>query len=63
MGVLEVSERSGESLTIEDIRGTIVGTGNGAIELIAVKPEGKKDMEGASWANGLRLDQEDRLGE
>ena len=63
LGVLEASERSGESLKIGEIRGTIVGTGNGAIELIAVKPEGKKDMEGASWANGLRLDQEDRLGE
>lgn len=33
----------------------IIGTGDGAIELLEVVPEGKKRMDGASLLNGLRL--------
>ena len=32
----------------------IVGCGQGAVEMLAVQPQGKKPMDGAAWRNGLR---------
>ncbi|PPF25298.1 methionyl-tRNA formyltransferase [Rathayibacter rathayi] len=32
----------------------LVGTGDGAIELVTVQPAGKNPMSGAAWARGLR---------
>lgn len=33
----------------------LVGTGNGAIELLTIKPAGKSAMSAGAWANGQRL--------
>lgn len=33
--------------------GTIVGTGDGCIELVAVQPENKRVMDAQSWRNGI----------
>jgi methionyl-tRNA formyltransferase len=41
----------------------IVGTAEGALELVIVQPEGKSPMSGAEWARGARLQPGERLGE
>ncbi|MFB6721292.1 methionyl-tRNA formyltransferase [Kribbella sp. NPDC056345] len=40
-----------------------IGTGSKAVELLTVQPQGKKPMAAADWARGIRLTDEDRLGE
>lgn len=35
--------------------GVSVATGDGALELVTVKPAGKREMAGAAWARGRRL--------
>ncbi len=44
------------------LEGTTVGTGDGALELLRVQPEGKPAMEAAAWRRGLHLDASARLG-
>ncbi len=44
------------------LRGTLVGTGDGLIELLEVQPEGKARRSGAAWLNGARPGTDDRLG-
>ncbi|GAA1670816.1 methionyl-tRNA formyltransferase [Kribbella yunnanensis] len=41
----------------------VIGTGSKAVELLTVQPQGKKPMAAADWARGIRLTDEDRLGE
>lgn len=41
----------------------VIGTGSKAVELLTVQPQGKKPMAAADWARGIRLNDEDRLGE
>jgi len=45
-----------------EIQGHIVGTGEGALELVLVQPEGKPAMSAADWARGARLQPGDHLG-
>ncbi|WP_445258860.1 methionyl-tRNA formyltransferase [Nocardioides aurantiacus] len=40
----------------------LVGTGTGPVRLGRVKPFGKKEMEAADWARGVRLEPGTRLG-
>jgi methionyl-tRNA formyltransferase len=40
-----------------------VGTGEGALELVVVQPEGKAAMSGADWARGARPQPGERMGE
>ncbi|MFC9691273.1 methionyl-tRNA formyltransferase [Kribbella sp. NPDC056951] len=40
-----------------------IGTGSKAVELLTVQPQGKKPMAAADWARGIRLTEEDKLGE
>lgn len=40
-----------------------VATGSGAVDLLRVRPPGKKDMEGAAFARGRRIVSGDRLSE
>jgi methionyl-tRNA formyltransferase len=42
--------------------GPVIETGDGAIELVEVQPEGKARMIGPAWANGARWRPGDRLG-
>jgi len=42
--------------------GTVVGTGDGLIELLEVQPEGKPRRDAADWVNGARPSPADRLG-
>jgi methionyl-tRNA formyltransferase len=39
----------------------LVGTGDGAIELVSIKPAGKAAMSAQAWANGQRLEPDDRF--
>jgi methionyl-tRNA formyltransferase len=39
----------------------LVGTGDGAIELVSIKPAGKAAMSAQAWANGQRLEPNDRF--
>jgi methionyl-tRNA formyltransferase len=39
----------------------LVGTGNGAIELLLVKPSGKNSMAAQAWANGQHLLPDERF--
>lgn len=42
--------------------GTVVGTGDGALELVTVQPEGKGAQDAAAWRNGARPEPGERLG-
>jgi len=46
-----------------EIEGDRVGTGEGALELIVVQPEGKPAMSAADWLRGARPVPGERLGE
>jgi len=63
LGIQEAKSATSSNLNAGEIKGTMVGTGQGTIELISVKPSGRKEMNANSWANGLRLNTRDYLGE
>lgn len=42
--------------------GVVVPTGDGALELIEVQPEGRPRMDASSWANGARWSADQRFG-
>jgi methionyl-tRNA formyltransferase len=42
--------------------GTVVGTGDGALELELVQPESKAPMAATAWRNGAALAADDVLG-
>lgn len=42
--------------------GTVVGTGDGGLELVTVQPEGKGPQDAAAWRNGARPEPGERLG-
>lgn len=50
------------SLAPGQLAGTVVGTGDGLIELLEVQPEGKPRRSAADWVNGARPRPTDRLG-
>lgn len=58
-----IEEGSGEPYTILEVRSRHlrVAARTGAIDLITVRPAGKKDMDGAAFARGRRLGPGDRL--
>jgi methionyl-tRNA formyltransferase len=41
----------------------LAGTGDGAVELVRVQPEGRRPMPGAEFARGARLAAGERLGD
>ncbi|MCS6770469.1 MAG: methionyl-tRNA formyltransferase [Kiritimatiellae bacterium] len=41
--------------------GPLVACGQGALRLLSVQPEGKREMSGADWARGARVSPGDRL--
>ena len=45
-----------------DPRTLHMGTGDGALELVEVQPEGKAPQAAAAWRNGARLEAGERLG-
>jgi methionyl-tRNA formyltransferase len=47
---------SGEPGALLDKKRFIVGCGDGAVELVAVQPEGKKPMDGAAFVAGRKLE-------
>ncbi len=51
------------SLSPGQIQGALVGTAEGALELLVVQPEGKPAMDAGAWARGARLEPGERLGE
>lgn len=54
-------EQSGE-LASGMVEGTKVGTGDGALELVEVQPEGKAVQPATAWHNGARPAPGERLG-
>jgi methionyl-tRNA formyltransferase len=52
----------GDSLEPGALRGVVVGTGDGGLELVEVQPEGKGRQSAMAWANGARLQPDERLG-
>lgn len=44
------------------VDGLLVGTGEGALELVAVQAEGKPRQEASAWRNGAQPTSDDRLG-
>ncbi|MEZ6189189.1 MAG: methionyl-tRNA formyltransferase [Planctomycetota bacterium] len=57
--VADAEGAPGEVLALGDA--PRIATGAGALELVEVKPAGKRAMPGAAWANGQRLQVGDRL--
>lgn len=58
----EIEGFSGTEGTLLDEKRFIVGTKNGAIELITVQPEGKNKMSGADFIRGRRLEKGAKFG-
>ena len=54
---------TGKPGTVAGIRPLMVGTGEGAVELLEVQPEGRRRMSGADFANGARLAENEILGD
>ena len=52
----------GEAGTLLDEKRFIVGCGDGAVELTAVQPEGKKQMSGGDFIRGKRLAKGTHIG-
>ncbi len=61
--VLDARPVDHDALAPGAIDGVQVGTGEGALELVEVQPEGKASMAAAAWRNGAQLTADDRLGE
>lgn len=40
-----------------------VGTGSHAVELLWVQAQGKKPMRAADWARGVRITEDERVGD
>ena len=59
-GVAEPDRGTGLAPGVLD--GVLVGTGEGALELAVVQPEGKGRQAAQAWAHGARLAPDDRLG-
>jgi methionyl-tRNA formyltransferase len=53
-GLADVTGTPGQVLALAGDT-VIVGTGDGALALVKVKPEGKPDMAAAAWARGRRI--------
>ncbi|MFN8037943.1 MAG: methionyl-tRNA formyltransferase [Acidimicrobiales bacterium] len=53
----------GASLAPGAIDGVRVGTGDGALELVEVQPEGKGRQDAVAWRNGARPEPGERLGD
>jgi methionyl-tRNA formyltransferase len=51
------------ALSPGQIQGNKVGTGDGALELLVVQPEGRPGMDASAWARGARPRPDERLGE
>lgn len=45
----------GQILSLDPARGPVVATGEGALELLVVQPQGRKAMSGADYLRGARL--------
>jgi methionyl-tRNA formyltransferase len=52
---LDTNEKPGTIVTLEKKSGMTVATKKGALAVLRVKPEGKKEMPAADFANGRRL--------
>jgi methionyl-tRNA formyltransferase len=51
-----------EELSAGYVRGALVATGEGELELVVVQPEGRPAMSASDWARGARLQPGERLG-
>ena len=51
----------GQILALDPQRGPVIATGDGALELLAIQPPGKKTMSGAEYLRGARLTLDDLL--
>ena len=49
----------GQILALDPLRGPTIATGDGALELLALQPVGKKTMSGADYLRGSRLTMDD----
>ncbi len=58
----EAGLAEGPQLAPGEISETLVGTGDGLLELVTVQPEGKPRMAVAAWLNGAHIESADRLG-
>jgi methionyl-tRNA formyltransferase len=53
---------AGAIVEIDPDAGPLVQTGSGLLQLLRVQPEGRKEMDAASWLRGARLEPGDKLG-
>ncbi len=60
--VLGAEPTPGGSLGHAALNGTVVGTGDGALRLVEVQPEGKAPMSADAWVRGLHAQPDERLG-
>ncbi len=61
--IVTVARLASEAPKLEpgELRGQFLGTGQGVIEVVSVKPEGKRDMPVGDWLNGVTPSASERL--
>lgn len=60
---LQVDRFTAEPLRPGELVGTMVGTGQGVLELVEVQPEGRPRIDAQSWCHGARPRPGERLGD
>jgi methionyl-tRNA formyltransferase len=56
-------EDPGVVILADGKKGVVVSCGDGALELLRVKPESRKEMSGAEFVRGFRVESEMKFGE
>jgi methionyl-tRNA formyltransferase len=64
-GIVEYGEKvnPGEAVLADGKKGLVVGCGEGALEILQVKPESRKVMTGAEYVRGMRIEKGAIFGE
>jgi len=58
---LNIESHPGQVVDVDKSKGPVIRTGDGALVLLKVKPQGKKEMSGQEFLRGYRLDAGEKL--
>ena len=58
---LNIESHPGQVVDVDKSKGPVISTGDGALVLLKVKPQGKKEMSGQEFLRGYRLDTGEQL--
>jgi len=58
---LNIESHPGQVVDVDKSKGPVISTGDGALVLLKVKPQGKKEMSGQEFLRGYRLEAGEKL--